>query len=250
MVLQSLDITLIFHGDLAQLLGKKKSNRIVYPLTRRASIKDIIESCGVPHTEIGSMSFRGGNINFDFIPKTTGVIDIIPVSTTSISSPAGTLLRPPPSKFRFMVDINVAKLVPLLRMSGLSADLIPVKPERKLAQVASMVNDRQCILLTRNRELLKMKAVEHARLLRNQQPIEQLKEVIELYGLQSELKPFSRCMACNGLLKKVAKSDIEHRLLPLTQKYYFHFKQCISCQKVFWRGSHYERMANIIESIV
>ncbi len=245
-----LDITLIFRGDLYPFLRKIKSNRIVYTLTRRASIKDIIESCGVPHTEIGAIKLGTSNIDFDYIPQTTEVIDIFPVSTDSMQSPAGILLRPPPTEFHFMVDVNVAKLAPLLRMVGLSADLLPVKPERELVHVVSLVNAKQGILLTRNRDLLKMKAVLHGRLLRSQQPSVQLKEIIDLYNLHSRLKPFSRCMSCNGQLEIVAKNDIVHRLLPLTRRYYFHFKQCISCQNIYWKGSHHERMEKIINSIV
>lgn len=250
MVLKPLNITLIFHGDLIPLLRKKQTNPIIYPLTRRASIKDIIESCGVPHTEIGGIALGKLDIDFDYIPDADCIIDIFSVTTATMHSPAGELLRPPPGKLHFMVDVNVAKLVPLLRMSGVSADLLPVKYIREAARVASLVNQKQCILLTRNRDLLKIREFVHGRLLRSQQPIVQLREVIMSYGLQTKLHPFSRCMACNGWLEKVDKSEIEHRLLPLTRQYYDHFKQCTSCEKIYWQGSHHERMVKIIESIL
>jgi hypothetical protein len=52
------------------------------------------------------------------------------------------------------------------------------------------------------------------------------------------IAPFSRSMACNGVLHAVARERVEDRLLPDTRRYYSEFKECPDCRRVFWDGSH------------
>ena len=69
---------------------------------------------------------------------------------------------------------------------------------------------------------------------------------MQRYDLHSRIQPFSRCLRCNTVLRPVAKERVIDRLEPLTKKYYNDFKQCKSCEKIYWRGSHHEKMAEMI----
>lgn len=241
-------IFLTFLGSNRKLLRTEAQNgELRYPLTRRASIKDIIESLGIPHSEAGKIVSGGNELDFHFIPKGMERIEVHPF-TRLIPVTSPTLLRPEPfSSLRFMVDINALKLGRNLRMIGLDTAIVP---DGSLTEIADEANRSQCILLTRNRELLKIRSVVFGQLLHSELHQVQLQEVCERYAVDSLIKPFSRCLSCNGLLQPVAKDAILHLLEPLTKKYYNEFRQCLLCGKVYWRGSHHEKMARLIEAYV
>jgi hypothetical protein len=241
------NLTLIFHGDTKEVLNKPYRNKslVSYPLNRRASIKDIIESLGVPHTEIGCLLNRTEPLPFTFIPVGREEIHVYPLSP-DIPVTSATLLRPTPLVgLHFMVDININKLAHLMRMAGIDTSSIPSESYRVITQAAS---DRKRILLSRNKDLLKYNQVIFGRLIRSQNPNEQFAEVVKLYALAPHFRPFSRCMLCNAVLVQVEKTDIKHRLEPLTKKHYTVFKECPSCNRLFWRGSHYEKMVKKLET--
>ncbi|MGI9538454.1 MAG: Mut7-C RNAse domain-containing protein, partial [Desulfocapsaceae bacterium] len=216
-----------------------------------ASIKDIIEAMGIPHTEIGAIEKSTDQLDFSYIPQPGDRIDIraYPAGCTPTEP---TVLRPLPlSSCRFMVDINVARLARLLRMAGFDTesllDSTALSSKRDIAEASAA---RGRILLSRDKELLKHRQVTFGRLVRTQDPKLQLVEIINLYGLHSEVSPFSRCLKCNAPLVTVTKESVAHRLEPLTKKYYDSFKRCGSCSSIYWRGSHHQHMLDLIKLIL
>lgn len=242
-------LTLDLDKGLQQLLARTlgNENRIVYPLTRRASIKDIIESLHIPHTEVGAIVLNGAEKPFHHIPAAGEhlVLYSFPAGT-DVTRP--TVLRPEPlTACTFMVDINVGKLARLLRMAGIDTRYDPQQSEADLALHA--VADNR-ILLSRNRDLLRRKIITWAHLVRAEQPEEQLLEVITLFGLQEMIRPFSRCLECNTMLEPVRKSAVLHRLEPLTRKYYHIFRRCPDCDRIYWQGSHQQHMGETMEQVL
>ena len=237
-------VYLTFHNELQMLLPKSQAERRVkYLLKRRASLKDIVESLGVPHTEVARVLLSNSELGFGFIPVGGEDIDILGFSEEN-SAYAPTLLRPRLfAGLKFMVDINVQKLARNLRLIGFDTSLVPDLP---LLEIGSMATGQQRILLTRNRELLKCGTVIHGHLVRSENHPIQLRETVQLYKLKSHIKAFSRCVVCNGVLIPVAKEQINHRLEPLTRKYYLSFKRCVDCEKIYWQGSHHDRMLQLI----
>ncbi len=235
--------------DLAGLLKRPRrgQTRITLPLDRRASIKDIIEALGIPHTEIWSLRLHGREIDFTHIPAAGEDLTLLgPVPPVDPCRP--TRLRPQPAPaIRFLVDRNAGRLAKLLRMAGLDTELVRDLPPGETAALAA---DTGRILLSRDREVLKRCQVIHGRLIRAQDPEAQLGEIITLYGLTPALRPWSRCMVCNTPLRPVAREKILHRLLPLTRKYYRDFSLCGGCGRIYWRGSHYRRMRGLLDRIL
>ncbi len=237
---------LYFHGNLRPLLPPRwrQEKEVAYSLCRRASIKDIIESLRVPHPEVGRLLINGREAGFSHIPLGGERVDIFPLTPEpSVTRPS--LLRPKPlPRVAFLVDINVGKLATLLRMAGLDSLYEPRLQGRKLAVLAA---HSQRILLSRDRQILQYAEVSHGHLVRAQDPLLQLAEIITLYQLQQDLVPFSRCLRCNTLLADVEKQAILHRLEPLTRKYFHIFKQCPGCGRIYWKGSHQQAMEKTIQ---
>jgi len=246
--MNSLGIRCIFHGNLAELLPKKyRDNEDIYPLNRRAAIKDIIESLSIPHTEVGKIEKDGEQTTFHHIGVAGEMFHIYPFSSdTPVLQP--TILRPQPfSSISFMADDTVRKLRRNMRMAGLNTAAVPHK---QLTEIAISATRKQRILVSRNRDLLKCKDVVFGQLVRSGDHVLQLREVFCRYTFAERPTPFSRCLECNNVLQDVKKEEILDQLQPLTRKYYFTFKKCPGCAKIYWHGSHLEKMQRILDSAV
>lgn len=235
-----------FHGDLATLLPRqlRGQDRIEAPLARRTSVKDLIESYDVPHTEVDRLTVSGREVDFGHLVEAAETIEVYPpAAPVDLLRP--TLLRPRPlTHIGFVVDVNVGKLATLLRMIGIDTLYYPNASDTRLAEVTAASGR---VLLTKDKELLKRKRIEFGRLVREIQPERQLIEVVALFGLLGEVRPFSRCLGCNeGVLEPVEKELVRDRLEPLTIKYYDQFHTCNRCGKIFWAGSHRERMQGLL----
>ncbi|MCG6893984.1 MAG: Mut7-C ubiquitin/RNAse domain-containing protein [Desulfobacteraceae bacterium] len=220
--------------------------RIDFPLPRRRSIKDILESLGVPHTEVGFIWVDGEPVDFHFIPEAGHEVVVRPVSAPfDVTKPSR--LRPQPlDAVRFVVDVNVGKLAALLRMLGMDTVYSPQLRDR---QIASLAEKQRRVVLTKDLMLLKRSAVVYGRFVRSVLPDDQLQEVVAFFGLKEACRPFHRCIRCNDELLVVEKEAILHRLEPKTKKYYQDFKMCKTCDRIYWAGSHREAMKRRIAAI-
>lgn len=217
---------------------------IPYTLRRRASIKDVVESFGIPHTEVGQLRVHGVPVSFACIVEDGAVIEVFPPAIPfDVLTPA--FLRPHPLPVhRFVADVNVGRLARLLRMAGFDTLFRNDFTDEALAAAAA---DEGRILLTKDRLLLRRRLVEFGRYVRADAPYVQLAEILDFFGLRPWLEPFSRCMACNGVLQAVAKEAIVDRLQPLTRRYFDIFRACPGCGRIFWHGSHREKMEKLLD---
>lgn len=242
-----IQITIRFHPDLAIFLSKKeKQGPVTYLLDRRASLKDIIESKGVPHTEIGEMLFNGSRVDFSFLPRCDGLIQVSPVLPPfDVCSPS--LLRPVPlDRVKFIADVNVIRLGRLMIFLGFD---VLYSSRLDDTDIASIAEQQQRIVLTRDTQMLKRNQIVYARRVREDRPYDQLIEIVQFFGLQKHARSFSRCVICNRSLAKVEKVKVIHRLEPKTKKYFHSFKECPGCGKIYWKGSHYENLKTMFQAV-
>lgn len=237
-----------FHGNLNDLLRPpfRGMTRIDHELTRQASIKDIVESFGVPHTEIGCLTVDGRETPFFHSGSNDDRVEVYPLRPpVDVLSP--TLLRPDTlTSIRFAVDVNVGRLAGLLRMAGIDTFYRNYISDPELVELA--VREGR-IVLTKDKNLLKRKDLVFGYLVRESCPEKQLAEVVHLFGLKKLLQPLSRCLRCNGLLRPVDKEQILDRLEPLTRKYYHLFSQCSECKHIYWPGSHLDKMLKVLNTL-
>ncbi|MGZ3951288.1 MAG: Mut7-C RNAse domain-containing protein [Flavisolibacter sp.] len=144
----------------------------------------------------------------------------------------------------FIADVHLGKLARLLRLLGFDTLYRNDFTKSELARI-SREEDR--ILLSRDREFAKY-ATRYF-IVSSEDPMLQLKEVVAHFNLKELLLPFSRCIACNGTLEKVSQESVAHLLQKTTREYYSEFWQCADCRRVYWKGSHYERMLKTVEYV-
>ncbi len=221
------------------LKRKKYCSPLVYNLTRRASIKDIIEAHSLPHTEVGRIRLNGKPVGFDHVPMPGDHVEVDAVDPPfNVQHPS--LLRPHPlDKIHFIADANVIRLGRLLRLAGF--DTVYARSDTD-GGIAQMATSQGRIVLTRDIGLLKRKIIEFAKYIRSDRPYDQLEEVIHFFGIESQLNLLSRCAHCNSRIEPVLKQKIEHLLELKTKRYYQSFFRCTGCGQVYWKGSHFERV--------
>jgi uncharacterized protein with PIN domain len=192
---------------------------------------------------VGRIELTGRDLDFSFVPTGGERLEIHPQTPDMPVTRPSTLRPSPLNQVCFLADATVGKLARLLRLAGLDTTVVAAQQPIS-AVAAAAVRDRR-ILLTRNRELLKLRLVTHGRLLRSQDPRQQFTEVSQLYHLQPLFRPFSRCAVCNAVLEAVDKEAVIDRLEPLTRRYYDHFKHCPACNRIYWQGSHQQRLNHL-----
>jgi uncharacterized protein len=238
---------LSFSGEVLDFFEPdNRGEAIAYPVERRASIKDVIESLGVPHTEVGTIVVDGREVGFSHLLGPGERVQIMPHEIpVRVDRPS--LLRPRPyPRARFIVDVNVGKLARYLRLLGFDT---AYEHGWKDWTIAAKAHVERRVVLSRDRDLLKRSAVEHGRLIRSQRPKGQLAEVLRVFGLEGPYELFSRCLRCNVVLRPVAKEAVLHMLEPKTRRYFDEFSRCPACERVYWRGSHHQRMVEELKEL-
>lgn len=229
-------------NDFPALSGR--GSKLQYKFTGAPAVKDAIEAIGVPHPEIDVILVNGLPVDFTHPLHADDRIEVYPADA-SRSWPEGySLLAKHPAPDRFVLDVHLGKLARALRMLGFDTSYENDYSDKAIAQIAE--TDKR-IVLTRDVGLLKHKNIRWGYWLRSQHLKEQLAEVISCYNLRHKFSPFTRCLACNGNIEQVPKESIVQQLPPKTQLYFNEFYQCDTCQRVYWKGSHYERMQQFIE---
>lgn len=212
----------------------------------RVSIKDMIESLGVPHTEIDLILVNDEPQNFSYLVQNGDQISVYPPCQSPDIRPLGSLQPPQTGELRFVLDVHLGRLAAYLRTLGFDT-LYPDNHEDKVLAAISQAEKRT--LLTRDRGLLKRKIVTHGYYVRATNPREQIGEVLRRFDLFDQIAPFRRCVHCNAVLQPVSKEEIRDRLEPDTCQYYDEFHLCPSCQRIYWKGTHYQRMLHFIDQV-
>ncbi len=242
------EIRLFFYDTLRELVKTdlSESGEVKYCLRRKASIKDVVECLGVPHPEIKRLVINKNEKGFDYIVQDGDSVEVWPIIPVFDLFTASILRPVPLDSIRFIVDVNAGKLATLLRMAGFDT---AYRNEYQDVMIARLSAKEKRILLTRDRNLLKRKIVQYGHLIKEIEPKKQFEEVIRLFGLKNDFKPFSRCMVCNEKLFPIAKETVLHRLEPLTRMYYDSFQICRKCDKIYWAGSHCQKMKNLLAAL-
>lgn len=242
-------VTFTFRHYLRQMLAKEHAGQASFKhcFARRASIKDVLESLGVPHPIIGGLTVNNKEFGFDYILRDNDTVEAAPL-TPPVNPLEPHILRPEPlDRISFVADVNVGKLA--LHLRSLGFDTVYGVDARN-GRLAEISRSEKRILLTRDVSLLKRKIVMHGYLPRAIDPTEQLVEVLHLYNLAGKVKPLSRCIPCNGELIPVNKEAVLDRLEPLTKKYYETFRICRLCDRIYWPGSHQEKIVAFVQKIL
>jgi uncharacterized protein with PIN domain len=238
-------VRLRFHGDLSVFLRPKAGDAVIERrLAEKTSIKDVIESCGVPHPEVDLILVDEQTVGFDHTAANDAKVEVFPVENRGTYRTDKQLQAI--DIVRFVADGHLGRLTRNLRLLGFDVAYRQNADDRQLLEV--MVRENRA-LLTRDRRLLMHAIVQHGYWPRSQNADEQTIEVVRRFDLSELIAPFTRCLRCNAPLEAVAKADIIGKLEPLTKIYYDQFRRCPDCKQIYWSGSHFPKLQKRIEKI-
>ena len=151
------------------------------------------------------------------------------------------------AKIRFALDSSLGKLAKWLRILGFDSIYVPGIPKED--SLFNTGEDR--IVLTRTHRIQPKKPGRHILFIRSNDPCEQLIQVILDLKLDfSDIKPFSRCIRCNQSVDKIPREEIRSLIPDYVYETRFSFKQCQSCGRIYWQGTHVENIMGTICEII
>ncbi|MFH7027023.1 MAG: Mut7-C RNAse domain-containing protein [Heteroscytonema crispum UTEX LB 1556] len=239
-----------FDAELNDFLPPQKRHvSIAHSFVERASIKDMIESLGVPHPEVFCIEVNGNYEDFTYIVQDGDRINVYPVSAASATASTITVsVRSQlPSIIRFVLDIHLGKLATSLRLLGFDTLYRNDYDDEELARISS---SEERILLTRDKGLLMRSIVTYGYYVRQTNPQQQILEVMRRFDLFNLVSPFHRCLRCNGILKSVAKESVIQELPETVKLQNNEFHRCQDCAQIYWKGSHYDRLQQFIQEVL
>lgn len=231
--------TFRFHGELAEFLPHgKRGGPFSHACARAATLKNAIESLGVPHTEAGRLTVNGQPATLSRIVRESDAIEVFPQHAADV------VLDGPPS---FIADAHLGGLARLLRMLGFDTLFENAYSDR---QILEIIAREHRILLTRDRELLKCRDVSRGCFVRALKAEPQLNEVAARYALAQHARPFTLCLHCNVRLDAAGPEAVAGRVSEPIAVRYTRFARCSGCGRIYWEGSHWARMRELLAPVL
>jgi uncharacterized protein with PIN domain len=242
------EATFRFYEELNEFLPiekRKKEFSVSFP--QGNTVKDVLASLGVPYIEVDLILINGEPANFSFPLEGGERISVYPVFESFDIRPVLKLGSDSLRHLKFIADVHLGKLVKYMRLFGFDTLYHGDSNLQSLVEV-SVQEGR--VLLTRSRGLLKQKVITRGILVRETDPRMQLKAIFERLDLYADARPFSRCLSCNGPVEPIPKQEIVQRLPSKVKANYQAFSSCSSCHRVYWEGTHFERMSRFVKSVL
>jgi uncharacterized protein with PIN domain len=199
-----------------------------------STLGHVVESLGVPLTEVGSLVVDGHEVPVSHVPAAGESVRVRPVERPQ---------RVPGAPLRFLLDVHLGTLARRLRLLGVDTAYESTDIGDPALAARSAAERR--VMLSRDRGLLHRRELWAAAFIYSTRPDDQLRDVLGRFA--PELKPWTRCTACNGLLKEALKEEVADRLKSGTQRSYDVFARCEECERTYWKGAHHDRLEAIVE---
>jgi len=200
-------------------------------------LRDLVQSVGVPHVEVAEVTVDGALVDWS-----TTVDDGAEV----VAHARYPLVRPP-AEPRFLTDVHLGRVTGYLRLAGFDVRHDPALDDPALA-AASIAEGR--ILLTRDRRLLMVGALQRGSYVRATDPLQRAVEIVDRFALRPLARPFTRCMVCNTLLAPARPDEVAGRVPESVRARHTVFRRCPGCERVYWEGTHHARLSGIVRRIL
>ena len=239
--------TLRFYEELNDFLPPSRRKRdITLAFDAPAPARHLIETLGVPHTEVELLLRNGESVDLEAVVADGDRLAVYPLFESLDITPLLRIRPRPLRRPRFLADAHLGRLAGYLRMLGFDTLDGGRADDRELARRAAR---EERILLTRDRALLMRREVTHGCYIRSRVPREQLAGLVRRLDLCRSIAPFRRCIRCNGVLEPVAKEMVVKRLPASVARCCHEFRRCPACGRVYWKGSHHRRMREMIRHL-
>lgn len=241
-------VTFRFYEELNDFLAPDRRRRAFdCRCADRATTKHMIEALGVPHTEVELVLVNGESVGFDRMLSDGDRVAVYPVFEAFDVTPLLRVREHALRETRFVADAHLGGLAHQLRLFGFDT---LYDNHFEDAEIVRLAVEQGRIVLTRDRELLKRRDVTHGCYVRTLHRDQQLREVFDRLDLAGSARPFTRCLRCNAPLRAVDKAEVIERLPSGVQERFERFACCDGCGRVFWEGTHWQRMRTMVDTLL
>jgi uncharacterized protein with PIN domain len=236
--------TVRLYGDLADFVAPaRRGVAFEADVGGRRSVKDLIESVGVPHCEVGVVLVDGEGVLFDRVVEGRERIAVYPHFADIDVAGAVVAGDAPPAEPRFVLDGHLGRLAAYLRAMGFDVAHDRDADDAAIARVAA---EEGRVVLTRDIGLLKRSLVRHGAFVRATNPRAQLAEVVRRFRIAGQARPFTRCLRCNTPLEALSKDAARERVPPRVFARFDEFVECPACGRAYWRGTHHDALSALL----
>jgi len=240
--------TFRFYEELNDFLARPLRRRAFScPCAHSATTKHMIEALGVPHTEVELILVNGESVGFDRVLADGDRVAVYPKFEALDVTPLLRVRARPLRTMRFIADAHLGGLAQLLRLAGFDTLYDNHFADDEIETLAAS-EDR--IVLTRDRELLKRRTITHGCYVRALKPQAQMREIVDRLDLATSVRAFRLCLSCNAPLRRIDKAEAAGRAPEGVLERHSQFVTCDVCRRVFWEGTHWQRMRTLIDSLV
>ena len=212
-----------------------------------ATTKHMIEALGIPHTEVEFVLVNGESVGFDRMLEEGDRVSVYPRFVSVDVPPLIRVREYPLGNPRFIADAHLGGLAKMLRMMGFDT---LYDNNFHDDEIVALAGKEGRIVLSRDRELMKRRNVTQGCYLHAQKAAQQLREIVERLDLATSARPFTLCLHCNAPLHPVDKASVLHQLPPKVREHYDRFSTCDVCGRVYWEGSHWQNMRQILDGLI
>jgi uncharacterized protein with PIN domain len=222
---------------------------IAFPffLPPKSTVKKLVDDIGINSDLIDLILVNDRSVDLSYILEENDRVALYPAFETFDISTITKVREHPLRQPKFILDVHLGKLANHLRMLGF--DTLYKNDCSNEVLLSYSLNENR-ILLSKNRILIGNEKLTHAYYVKNKDPRLQLIEVLEHLDLYRLADPFTRCIECNSLLKSIEKEIIFSKIPPLVRNWCNEYQWCNSCNRIYWKGSHYQHMIAFIQSIL
>ncbi len=153
----------------------------------------------------------------------------------------------PPSKPRFYCDAMLGRLARWLRALGFDTAFDAGITDTDLVRRAW---EEERWILTCDRRLQEEWRVSGCLVLRGEEPLTRLEEVLSHFGVEEPKCVFTRCLECNQVLEAIDANGVERVEVQVPERVrrtHQEFSYCPGCGRIYWEGSHTRRMRRRLE---
>jgi len=152
-----------------------------------------------------------------------------------------------PQEIRFAADRMLGRLAKMLRLLGYDTLYSAQFTAEKLREIARQA-DR--FILTRGAVTKRFPVLANVYRVESEYPVEQLREVVTEFSLDTKSGLWTRCTLCNGPILLVDRQEAEESVKPKVFELYDEFFRCSGCGHFYWRGSHTKRVLEHLDAIL
>jgi uncharacterized protein with PIN domain len=210
------------------------------------TVKDRIESLGVPHTEVDLILVDGDSVGFGHRLRGGERVAVYPVFERFELDGLARLRPMPLREPRFAADVHLGRLAAYLRLLGFDCLYRNDFGDDEL--LALSLSEHRTVL-TRDVGLLKRAALRRGAFLHETDPRRQLREVLDRFQLDSRIAPLTRCARCNGPVAPVPRRVAAGLVPDSVARDQREFSRCGSCGRLYWPGSHLVRLRRRLAAV-